>query len=279
MALVAPPVVCGNPSYSIVFSGLDSERLASASGQTFPWSFGGTTGTVDVRATWTGVTAHPSQTGLTLRSDLSGTANEPFMGDVTLKFDRPVSLYVRALNTNQSASLVQLEDYLYWPADNFFQTETIDSYERLQFTSASPVTINAWVWGQMNTAPNATSFLLDPTSDERLNFIYGQRGYMPLLGTQGFSDEYTFTYTSFYSQSDPRPPGRDTSFAYEESLYITITALQPVPEPSAGALSTVALLIGCAVQRRRSRLAISPRRRCSLLFRGGCKSRWLLLRR
>jgi hypothetical protein len=274
MVLVVPPVVRGNPSYSILFSDLDSELLASGSGQTFPWSLGGSTGTVNVRATWTGVTAYPSQTGLTLRSDLSGTAEEPFVGDVTLTFDRPVSLYVRALNTVPTESLLQLEDYMYWPADDFFETETIDSYERLQFTSASPVTINYMLWGEQHTLPNATSLLLDPTSDEGRNFVYGRRGYMPLFSTQGFSDEYTFSYMSFYSQSDPRPPGPDTSFAYEESLYITITGLQAVPEPSAGALSAAAVLIGFARQRRRWRRAIRLRPRFSLLFRGGCKSRW-----
>jgi hypothetical protein len=249
IVLVAPSIVRGNPQYSIIFSDLDRQLVTSTSGQTFPWRFGDTTGTVNVRASWPGVTEYQSQTALTLRSDLAGTADEPFVGDVTLKFDRPVSLYVRALNSSSIATLVELKDYFY-RTDDFFELATIDSYERLQFTSASPVTINYLTWGQTHTATNATSLLFDPTNDESLNFSFGRRGYIPLFGTQGFSDEFTFTYTNFYSQSDPRPPRSDTSFAYEESLYITITALQPVPEPGACALSAVAIMIGCALRRR-----------------------------
>jgi hypothetical protein len=78
----------------IDFTGLNGAAASDGSGQSFPWSFGATTGSVTISATWSNL---PDQGG-PIRTATAGGATlaSPFVGTLMFSFSRSVELSLSA---------------------------------------------------------------------------------------------------------------------------------------------------------------------------------------
>jgi hypothetical protein len=89
--LSSPVVADADP---IDFTALSGPDVSDANGQNFAWTFGGQTGTVNVRATWPDVVQIDGAVRTPVRAPASFAS--PFAGTVTFQFDTPVEIAISA---------------------------------------------------------------------------------------------------------------------------------------------------------------------------------------
>ena len=180
-------------SAPIDFTGLSETDVSDGDGQTFVWSSGPMIGTVILSADWSNL---PDQGGpVRTATSFPATLSDPFVGSLTLLFNRPVQLTLAAtfsslLNDGQDGG----------------------RYERVTLSAPGPVTFHplsgttavyTGIGAQSITADD--TFSLNPTTS-----IWGFVG-------AGFSDTYTFVYTS-------------TRVGFSETFNVEVTAV-PEPDP------------------------------------------------
>jgi hypothetical protein len=261
---------------------LDGAQVSSPEGQTFPWTFGADSGTVNVRSNFSTIayslmgSSTPSFfDGLNLRSTQSAEHPEPFVGIIDFTYSRPVKLGIWPTGSN-TVQLENFEDSPFRIAGNGGWSgepvTRLDVYEWLEVTSPDPMSPTDTLYHlplKYGLLPNGVRF--DPKYVPFKTEVTGAGRSVPagieyrfryadfgIVHLGGYSRNYRITYFSDV-QSSLGPESLSAVFGYAGRLdtvafHPVVAGVLPVPEPTGCgiAVTLAAALVGWARSKART---------------------------